>query len=42
MEEAMMVVEETFKLVGNSQNDTYEFSLIFCMHGFQIDNICMS
>ena len=29
MEEAMMAVEETFKLVGNSQNDTYEFPLIF-------------
>lgn len=42
MEEAMMVVGGTFKLVGNSQNDTYEFSLIFCMHGFQNDDICMS
>jgi hypothetical protein len=29
MEEAMMAVEETFKLVGEIQNDTYEFPLIF-------------
>lgn len=37
--EGTMVVEETSKLAAEVQDDTYEFSLIFCLLGFFVDSI---
>jgi hypothetical protein len=38
-EEEMMAVEETSKLAVGLQNDSYEFPLISCIHGFRIGGI---